>query len=412
MRLTRRDWFRIAAFNACAAAAARRAGAAQERPVAERRAAEIILEFQQQGWHRTGTTVDFQSSRWLADKVRAAGLDPDFEPFPLQRVDVATATLTAGDRRVDGIPLFDGSFTDAAGITGRIGVPGTDADIALVETAVNAASAGALGDARRSGRHRAIVAVTRGRRVGLCPSNADAFAKPFGPPVLQVSSEHAEWLAALASQRAEVRLVAHVNRVEAQAVNVTASLPGADAAAPPLVVMTPRSGWYACASERGGGLVCWLDIMRALRAGPRPARRVLFVASSGHELGHLGINAYVDRRPGIVANSRAWIHLGANIGAAVDPLTTVQASDDESEKRLGDALAAAGLSVDRRIPRGQVPGGEAEVVHHGGGRYVSVIGRSAWFHHPDDRGPSVIDAAAMARFSNAFIAVARALATT
>jgi hypothetical protein len=42
---------------------------------------------------------------------------------------------------------------------------------------------------------------------------------------------------------------------------------------------------------------------------------------------------------------------------------------------------------------------------------VSVIGRSAWFHHPDDRGPSVIDPVAIARFSNAFSVVARALAS-
>ena len=28
--------------------------------------------------------------------------------------------------------------------------------------------------------------------------------------------------------------------------------------------MTPRSGWHANASERGGGLVCWLETMRAV----------------------------------------------------------------------------------------------------------------------------------------------------
>jgi hypothetical protein len=376
--------------------------------VAARRAVEIVRGYQQQGFHRTGTPVDFRSGRWLADLVRAAGLDPDFEPFPFQRVDVVTATLAIGDRRIEGLPLFDGSFTDPAGITGRIGAPGSDAEIALADTAVNAASSGPLGEARRAGRHKAIVAVTRGRREGLCPSNADAFEQPFGPPVLQVSSEHSGWLASAGG--AEARLVAHVTRAAAQAVNVTASLPGADAALAPLVVMTPRSGWYSCASERGGGLVCWLDIMRALRAGPRLARRVLFVASSGHELGHLGINAFIERRPALVKQSVGWIHLGANIGAAVDPLNTVQASDDDFETRLAAALTGAGLSVDRRVPRGTVPGGEAEAVHRGGGRYLSLIGRSAWFHHRDDRGPAVIDPDAIARFSDAFSAVARALA--
>ncbi len=59
----------------------------------------------------------------------------------------------------------------------------------LVAAPPNTAAAGALGDARRQNRHKAIVFVTRGGRPGLCLSNADAFLKPFGPPVLQVSSD-------------------------------------------------------------------------------------------------------------------------------------------------------------------------------------------------------------------------------
>ena len=35
---------------------------------------------------------------------------------------------------------------------------------------------------------------TRGGRPGLCPSNADSFLTPFGPPVIQVSSEDAPFL--------------------------------------------------------------------------------------------------------------------------------------------------------------------------------------------------------------------------
>ena len=57
-----------------------------------------------------------------------------------------------------------------------------------------------------------------------------------------------------------------------------------------------RSGWWGCASERGGGLACWLEIMRAMCAA-RPVRDTLFLASSGHELGHLGLDAFIQRRP-------------------------------------------------------------------------------------------------------------------
>src|SRR5205085_9900985 len=102
------------------------------------------------------------------------------------------------------------------------------------------------------------------------------------------------------------------------AFNGVAAGPGTNKGAAPLVVMTPRSGWWNCASERGGGLACWLEIMRAARDAA-PARDILFVASSGHELGHLGLDSFIERRPGLVSAARTWIHLGANIGAAHGP---------------------------------------------------------------------------------------------
>src|SRR5262249_630516 len=153
------------------------------------------------------------------------------------------------------------------------------------------AGGGALGQVRRANDRKAIVAVTRGGRPGLCPSNADSFLSPFGPPVLQVSSEEATFLAGHAAGGGHVPVVPPGRRTPASADNATSAIDGTDPSLPPLVVMTPRSGWYRCASERGGGIAVWLEMMRALRKSP-PKRPVWFVASSGHELGHLGINAF------------------------------------------------------------------------------------------------------------------------
>jgi hypothetical protein len=173
--------------------------------------------------------------------------------------------------------------------------------------------------------------------------------------------------------------------------------------------MTPRSGWWWCASERGGGLVCWLEIMRAIREA-RPARDVLFVASSGHELGHLGLDAFIERRPGLVPAAKAWIHLGANIGAAQGPGNNLQASDDEMESMMAEAMTAAGLRIDRRLPRGTVPRGEAANVHRGGGHYISIIGNNDLFHNTSDRGADTVDLEVIERFARAFVTVATSLA--
>jgi hypothetical protein len=149
--------------------------------------------------------------------------------------------------------------------------------------------------------------------------------------------------------------------------------------------------------------------MRRMR-DTKPARDVRFVASSGHELGYRGIEVYAERHPDLIRRSRTWIHLGANIGAAQQPGNTIQASDDEMEGVLAKGRTASGLAINRRVPRGTVPGGEAGIVHRGGGRYMSVIGNNALFHNPADRGPAAVDPSVIARFAEVFSAIANSLA--
>ena len=134
------------------------------------------------------------SGEWLASEVREFGLEPVLEEFSLSRVDPVDASVAVNGRRIEGLPLFDGTFTAPTGIEGSLGSLNSDAAIGLAEIPPNAAEANALGDARRQNRHQGIVVITHGARPGFCPSNADSFVRPFGPPVLQVSSEDAPFL--------------------------------------------------------------------------------------------------------------------------------------------------------------------------------------------------------------------------
>jgi len=149
--------------------------------------------------------------------------------------------------------------------------------------------------------------------------------------------------------------------------------------------------------------------MRATRDA-KPARDVLFVASSGHELGHLGLDAFIARRPGLVPAAKAWIHLGANIGAAQGPGNNLQASDDEMESLIAEGMTRAGLRIDGRLPRGAVPRGEAENVHRGGGRYISIIGNNALFHNTRDQGADAVDLDVIERFAGTLATIATSLA--
>ena len=376
----------------------------------QRRIGSVIRAYEEQGFHRTGTTVDQASGDWLANEVRGIGLEPTREEFSFGRVDPVAAFLVAKDRRIEGLPFFDGTSTSPEGIAGTLGNLNGDATIGLTEIPPNAAESGALGDARRQNRHRAIVVVTRGARPGFCPSNAESFPRPFGPPVLQVASDEAAFLTDCAQQASNVLLTVHVERVQARAFNVVAMVSGTDKDTAPLVVMTPRSGWWWCASERGGGLACWLEIMRAMLEA-KPFRDVVFVASSGHEIGHRGIDNFIECHPGIISRAKTWIHLGANIGAAQGPGNCLQTSDDELQSIMTEVMTEIGLRIDQRVPHGNMPRGEAGNIHRGGGRYISIIGNNALFHNTSDRGPEAVDLTIIERFATAFAMVTKSLAS-
>jgi hypothetical protein len=266
---------------------------------------------------------------------------------------------------------------------------------------------GAVAEARR-GPHRGVIILTRGSRPGLFLLNAPSFKAPFGPPAVQISSAESQWLKAHAQVRTEISLVAQVGRTTTNAVNVTARIAGSNPGLTPLVVTTPRSGWWECASERGGGLACWLETIHTLAAAA-PARDCLFAAFSGHEIGFLGIDAYLASRPDLAKRAYAWIHLGANIGAPQRP-NQVHVSDPSLEGWIAAALQKEGLSIDHKAEAGSVPRGEAGTIHRGAARYVALVCGTEVFHNTADRWPDAVDGTMVARYARGFATGALELA--
>jgi hypothetical protein len=81
------------------------------------------------------------------------------------------------------------------------------------------------------------------------------------------------------------------------------------------------------------------------------------------------------------------------------------------ETMMVEAMTKAGLGIDRRLPRGAVPRGEAENVHRGGGRYISIIGNNDLFHNMSDRGVEAVDLNVIERFAKAFAMITTSLAS-
>jgi hypothetical protein len=371
----------------------------------EQRIAGVLQAYDAQGNHRTGTDVDNASAEWLAHQVRQSGAEASLEPFPLSRIDPQSCYLLIGGRRIDSVPMFDAGFTGGEGVHGKLGPLGSVAEIGLVESEPAKLRESGIEQrdqvwkARRS-QHKAVVVLTRGVRPGLFLLNASDFRKPFGPPMLQISSSQREWLRELAAARAEAKLVAQVKRTAAQALNVTAKIAGSNPALRPIVLMAPRSAWWQSVSEQGSRLACWLEAIRVIAAG-KPARDCFFVALSGHELGLLGMDPYIQRRPDLIRRAHAWIFFGSDIGAPQQP-NLIHASDEALEQWTIAAMEEEGLTVNAKERHDAKARGEAGTVQRGGGRFVTLACGSDVYHNIADRWPEAVDVALLARYASAF----------
>ena len=362
------------------------------------RAAAWLAAWDSHGVHRTATKGDESGADWLITEAVGLGAAPTTEEFVLDRLDPVEAFLECGAGRIPGVPVFDAPTTPEGGIAGTLG-----RDIAVVELSPRNVYDPAYEKMRREAPQRGLVILSTGERPGLGLLNAEQFRSPYGPPALQIASESRDTVLAAAARQAPVRLVATSRRTPARARNVVVTISGSDRSKPPVVIMTPRSSWWQSTAERGGGLVCWLETLRALLAAP-PRCDVVFPAKSGHELGHLGLDDFIARRPGweqpLAAGGAVWVHYGANIGAVGGELAILSTSDDLRALAAAE-LARAGRPADRIAPKTLLPSGETRDIHRAGGCYVTLVGSNPLFHLPQDRWPHAVDAAAVARIAAA-----------
>ena len=375
----------------------------------EKRAAGWLAAWDGQGIHRTATPGDHAGAAWLAAETASFGapgaihpaIHPAIEQFTLDRFDPVAASLAIGDEEIAAIPAFDAPSTDRAGVAGRLG-----AEIAVAELSPRAVYSGEYEQLRRAGGHRGLVILCAGESPGMALLNAENFRVPYGAPAIHVASEAAARVLAAKGQGAACRLIAHSRRAPAAARNVVVRLADGAPDIAPLVVMTPRSSWWQSTAERGGGLVCWLECLRALVAAPL-SRPVVLTANSGHELGHLGLDDFVARRPGW-EETATWLHWGANLGATGGRLTVMSASDQLRDLAAAE-LGRAGQPY-ATAPKSAVPSGETRDIHRKGGRYLTLVGSNRLFHLPQDRWPGAVDLAAIGRIAAAASGIAAALA--
>ncbi len=363
---------------------------------AEQRATAWLMAWDSQGIHRTGGPGDEAGADWLAAEVVALGASPVMEAFPFDRIDPVETFIEIDGIRLEGVPVFDAPPTD--GVAGVLGLAGSGAPIAVAELSPRVVYTQEWRNLRSDPTQRGLVVICQGDHPGPGLLNAEQFKAPHGAPALHVSSEAREAVLSAVARGAVARLVARRTMTRVMARNVVVTLPGVDRSRPPVVVMTPRSSWWQSTAERGGGIVCWLETLRALLEQP-PACDVVLTANTGHELGHIGLDDFQERRPGWDRpNGATWVHYGANIGAVGGRLSIMSAADD-LRAMMAEALRVAGQPADDLAPPTLVPSGETRDIHRAGGRYVTLVGSNPLFHLPQDRWPDAVDMPTIVRLA-------------
>lgn len=369
---------------------------------------DLLGRYNALGVPRCGTADDAAAAAWLRREV--AGMLPEagLQGFGLERLVPGEAWIAVGAERIEGLPLFDAPATPAGGVAGRFGGMGdAAAAIGWRQVAAGAASLPGwpLALEREGAAHAALVFATGGADASLAPLNAPRFPERFGPPVLQVAGREAARLAGWAGSSA--RVVVEYGTERAKSANVMAALGGQGAA---LVVVTPRTSWWTSLAERGGGIAVWLHLARALGGLAGRGRPVRFLATGGHELGHLGLKHAFAAEPGL-AGARLFLHLGANLGCAGDAGLSVAGSDAVLVAGMREALVAAGYpAAALTVASAGTANGEAHDIRARGGAYLSLIGRNPRFHEAEDRWPDNVDAGRVAVIGAAVAAVAMELA--
>ena len=376
-----------------------------------------IREYETFGWHRTGGAGDDLTSEWLRAELEDAGVRARLEPVAFPRVRVEHAHVSWPGGQIEGEPLYDGAFTDAgdvraalaaensADVAGKIvvadGRPPNDIPFHLPELY-------ALIEGLQARGARGLVIPTGDEHGDIVVRNAYRIDAPLGLPVLQIALRGSGALLEAAASGAEGTLSIVGTRGPGAATNVVAEIPGTDPDAKPLVLMTPKSGWFTCAGERGGGIAIWLGVAKAIAAGDPPRRSLWLLASTGHELDHYGLKRQLEDPAFAPALATHWIHLGANIGVREGRGLLGGSNFDVLESARAELEGAGAGPFDTRSA-GEAGLGEARNIAEGGGRFLSLVGTARYFHTPNDTVDRSVDPRSVSRYGEGVLRLVRRL---
>jgi hypothetical protein len=367
-----------------------------------------LLKYISFGNKRAGGAGDTACGDWLAGELEKAGYAVERQTFQAPFFEASKAELTLGETTAPVLPQPIVVPTGPDGVTGplvRVDVGGhftgsLDGAVALVDLP-SARWSSALArpirapiEAAFAAGARAVVAITNGPTGKVIALNADGRQPMFAGPVALLAPDKAAPFLAAAFQRGEAKLTVDGTGGRRDAFNFVGRI---DRGKPRwLAISTPRSGWFGCAAERGGGVAAWLDIARWAPAALADYNLAL-ICNTGHEYEYLGAAEAMKQIAPPVAATRFWLHLGANVAARdwrelpglATPLPNVDAqrvlSISPDLVPLATTVFAGQLGYEAPVSSAVLSAGELdEVIKAGYAPAAGVFGIHRYHHVEED----------------------------
>jgi hypothetical protein len=367
------------------------------------------------GPHRYGSPGAERALAWIAEELEHAGLKVSGQRFSLARqYDFEAATL-----KIDGetrsvmpqwwIPERQATFAltapiaaadsgPAAGAFVRLTLPFdrgaylTQQHVAAIESAF--------------ARRPAAVLLTIDHPSGeIFTYNVDQKTAPWPVPVILVAPKDRSLLEAAQQSGRPVSLsVQGAWRRDVPGRNVVGRLDRGKGRW--LAISTPVTSWFTSSCERGPGIAGFLAMAR-LAATRWPDVDLAFVATSGHEVGHGGMEHFLHDGAPKPDATLAWAHFGASLacfGWRRDGGHWVTDRQVDTRQRLVLSSQAMEATVMRRfkdIVATPLVGARAgvgelrDVQAAGYSRFFGMAGSHTFFHTPADStattGPEILE---------------------
>lgn len=349
----------------------------------------------------SGGPGDTAAGDWMDARLQALGFLTSRQAIKVPSFDLIRAELQLGELTKPVLPLAIVTPTPPEGLSGRLVVvapwakpadlAGAIALIPLPHARWSSAKAEAVrrpvAGALAAGA-AAVILITTGPTGEAIALNADGDRPMFDRPVAIIGPRDA------ASFLAAVGGIARLTVTGSGAFRPAFNLMGRRDRGHGrwLVVSTPRSGWTACAGERGPGVAVWLGLA-AWASRARLPVDLAFVCNSGHEYENLGAARMLEEIAPRPTETAMWLHLGANVAArdwhelggqlaplpSADPQRVLMATPD----LLPACRAAFAGQPGLEAPYAAGAGSAGELTHILASGYAKVAGvfGAHRFHH-------------------------------